>query len=202
MATLTLPGNDLLSVVTLSDRGASPPSWETMFAWPRAGDADIPYDGETMADRNRWATRLDQAVLAADRAVLLVASGTSCFATAWWARLSPASYVSKVAGALLFTPYDTDPDARPRMLEKFASPHIALPFPSAILDAHAIPDDRVRTLAESWGSRFVDSAEGQRGSARGTCWHQAEALIMRLSARVVERDMRIAATVGVTVDAQ
>jgi uncharacterized protein len=194
MTSLALPTGDLFSIVTTSDRGARSPSWKSLLNWPRFGDTHIDYATDTPAQRNLWAARLDEAVLRADRPVLLVASGESCFATAWWARLSPTSYVSRVAGALLFTPLkrSTGSDAP----EKFASPRVALPFPSAIVNR--APDDRLLALAENWGSRFLDTGWDAPAVGDTNAWQAAQAAVMRLTALVVERDMRVAGTVGLT----
>lgn len=191
MTSMALTNGDLFSIVTTADRGGRTPSWKSLLNWPRLGHDHVDYAAETPAQRNIWAARLDEAVLRADKPVLLIAGGESCFATAWWARLSPASYVSRVAGALLFTPNarkGADPD-------KFASPRVALPFPSAIVQGQRAPDARILALAESWGSRFLDQPRNLSPSA----WDQAQDAIMRLTARVVERDMRVAECFDITL---
>lgn len=101
--------------------------------------------------RNLWAARLDEAVRLAEEPVFLVAHGVSCFAVAWWARLSPASYVEKVAGALFLGPLGSAVQASPDQL--FAGPAIRVPFPSVIADRVA----DARELARNWGSRFVET---------------------------------------------
>src|SRR4051812_24931691 len=102
MTSLALHAN-AFSIVTIG-RGSRTPVWKALLDWPRFGDTHVDYAADTPARRNLWAARLDEAVLHADKPVLLIASGESCLATAWWARLSPSGYVSKVAGALLFAP--------------------------------------------------------------------------------------------------
>lgn len=194
MASLALQTGDLFSVITTGRHGREP-AWKSLLNWPRFGDAHVDYAAETNAQRNIWAAHLDEAVMRADKPVLLVASGESCFAAAWWARLSPASYVSKVAGALLFTPLSrgrTPTDT----LEKFASPRVALPFPSAIVSGTAT-DARVQSLAESWGSGFLDTAWDEPALTGASAWQQAQGAVMRLTARMVEHDMRIARTLRV-----
>jgi hypothetical protein len=125
--------------------------------------------------------------------VLLVADGANCLATAWWARLSPASYVSKVAGALLFAPHGDAATA-----ERFASPRIALPFPSAIFDGRSVQRAaEVRALAESWGSRVVEDGPARLDAPPSPAWQQAQAILMRLTAGVVERELRVAEALGV-----
>jgi predicted alpha/beta hydrolase family esterase len=101
--------------------------------------------------------------------VLLVAEGAGCFAAAWWARLSPADYVGRVAGALFFEPGAKD-EAR------FASPRVALPFPSVV-----VGDAEMRALADGWGSSVVDGDEGP--------FVRAQRAVQRFTATVVEREV-------------
>lgn len=179
------------SVVTLVDRDRLAP-WETLFDWPRLGQDHLELSLDTLTQRNLWAARLDEAVIAADRAVLLLASGASCAAAAWWARLSPRPYVSRIAGAFLFAPAGdgTGDDADGTML---ASPDTPLPFPSVIVDGdEAIAGERLRTLADGWGSRIVRRPDRARHPAGPPAWRHAQRLFLRLSAGVVARDVRLA----------
>lgn len=185
MTSLALPAGDLFSVITTGERDSRAASWKSLLNWPRFGDHHVDYEADTPAQRNRWAVRMDEAVMRAEKPVLLVASGETCHAAAWWARLSPTPYVSRVAGALLFAPLDRKRDAD----DRFASPRIVLPFPSAVVGADSgALDQRVLALAEGWGSRFVEQGRDTEEGA----WQQAQNLVLRLTARVVERDMRIA----------
>ena len=170
------------SIVTTSDRATRAPAWKSLLNWPRFGDAHVDYTADTAKQRNLWAARLDEAVRRADKPVLLIASGESCVAAAWWARLSPADYVSKVAGALLFAPRG------PHGEDLFASPRAPLPFPSAVLERHTTR--RALAFAESWGSGLLE--DGWQAEDEGSAWQQAQTALIRLTARVVERDMRIA----------
>jgi uncharacterized protein len=139
--------------------------------------------------RNLWAARLDGAVLAAERPVLLVADGASCFAAAWWARLSPSSYVSRIAGALLLDPGADDAAG-------FASPRVPLPFPSIVVSDRKAAE-RLAALAESWGSGMAQAPAliGRRGGK----WHAAQEALARITARVVERELRVADTLAVAL---
>jgi len=194
MTAIALPSSDYFSVITTADRRSRTP-WRALLNLPRFGDAHIDYADETEAQRTLWAARLDEAVRRAERPVLLVASGASCFATAWWARLSPASYVSRVSGALLFSPVGRA--ARSDASEKFASPRISLPFPSAVI-ARDGEEARLRALVEDWGSGLLVPG-GHDRVASGGAWQQAHALLSRATARVVENRMRVADALGVAL---
>ncbi|MET4895935.1 alpha/beta hydrolase [Sphingomonadaceae bacterium jetA1] len=188
----TLRLNEPFSIITLplAGRERSLP-WEKRFAWPRQGDVQLPFDARTRETRDAWAARLDHAVAHADRAVLLVAEGTACLASIWWARLSPVHYVSKVAGAMFFQPPPID--TLDRMSgQLFASPDAALPFPSLVVDE--APNGLA--LARTCGARLLDGATAPAGPAG--MWRQAQRLIERLSAGVVEQDMRVLRSLGIT----
>ncbi|WP_404334683.1 alpha/beta hydrolase [Sphingomonas sp. MMS12-HWE2-04] len=181
MAALALPAN--LSLITIGGDGA--PVWARLFERPIAAD-HIPFKVRTAADRNLLAAKLDAAVTGADRAVLILAEGASCFATAWWARLSPRSYVERVAGALFLDPVDQAPGV-PGLLETFASPRVTLPFPSIVLEGQAArrtATREVRALALSWGSGLVASGHADSPLAR------TKRVIERFTAQVVDHDVQ------------
>ena len=52
----------------------------------------------------RWALQLDTALCRPGEPTLVVAQGLACLAVAWWAQLSPKSYLQRVAGALFVSP--------------------------------------------------------------------------------------------------
>lgn len=194
MTMIAAANGNLFSVITT---GAPPPlALRTLLGLPPRGETHLDYAAATDTQRNIWATHLDQAVLRAEKPVLLVASGASCFATAWWARLSPGDYVSRIAGALLFDPLERDDE--PELQARFASPRIALPFPSVVLGGRRTSgqaSERTMALAEDWGSgvaRFPGFAR-----RAGAQWRVAHDAVTRATARIVERRMRVADALGI-----
>ena len=176
-AVLTMPNR--FSIITIAAQGVGAPSWNTRLRWPIFGDDHVAFGDEER--RGIWAAQLDAAVMRADRAVVLVAEGVGCHAASWWARLSPASYVARVAGALLFDP----PAEGARDREAFASPSIALPFPSLVLAGDAAtPGEAI----EGWGSRLIDGHRQRQGDLRP--WRSAQRLVERVTAKVIERDVQ------------
>jgi uncharacterized protein len=172
-----------LSLVTIGER--SLPAWAAVPPAHR----HIACSARTRTERNLLAAKLDEAVTQADRAVLLLAQGAGCFATAWWARLSPASYVARVAGALFFEPEGEGRASAQALLDTFASPRIALPFPSILVnsaDGRALPP-QFSAIAEGWGSRVAVEAESDNPLAR------TRRAILRFAAAVVEHDVYTAA---------
>lgn len=176
-AALTVPNR--FSIITIAAPGVEAPAWNARLRWPSQGDQHVALeDGER---RGIWAAQLDAAVMRADRAVVLVAEGIGCHAASWWARLSPSNYVSRLAGALLFDP----PSDGARDREAFASPAVALPFPSLVLagDTATAPGDAI----DSWGSRLIDGHRQRQGDLRP--WRSAQRLVERVTAKVIERDV-------------
>ncbi len=182
---LALTTRDPFSIITLpGGDGAGPPAWDRLLAWPARGDAELPFTATSAAQRNLWAARLDEAVAQADRAVLLVAQGASCAAAAWWARLSPSQYVDRVAGAFLFMP-----DGGQGRDTLFASPAAALPFPSVVVTERE-GEDTMASFARSCGSRLL-AVSHAAGPRQPTMWRQAQRMIERVAAGIVEYDMRV-----------
>lgn len=187
MGALALP--DGLSLVTIAGNGRAP--WASLLHWPERGEAHVPLRARTQGERNLLGAKLDAAVTQTDRAVLLLAQGAGCFATAWWARLSPASYVARVAGAIFFQPDESHEDDG-ELRDAFASPRTRLPFPSVVVGASAVhggalPD--LRALADSWGSRVVV----ERGARAEGAFDRTRRAIARFTAGVVQRDLDTAA---------
>lgn len=127
MALAAIP-NDFFSVITAGNHTSGILQAILGAGQPVGAHLDDPTDIDRQ--RSLWAAKLDHAILRAERPVLLVARGQSCFAATWWARLSPRDYIARVAGALFIDPLEADGAAAAR----FASPRIRLPFPSLLLN--------------------------------------------------------------------
>src|SRR5262245_51279744 len=115
--------------------------------------------------------RLTDAVVAADRPVVLVAHSLGTSLTMRWSFEQPAN-VKKVAGAFLVAPTDRDRfDASPTSPVRGWGPMILkrLPFPSMVLASgndDRVSLDRAEVFAKAWGSTLVDVGSlGHIGSA-------------------------------------
>lgn len=176
---IVLPAQRLTLVSLLGDEQS--PALSRLLHMPAFRDArHVAIHSHTVAQRNLTASRIDAAINEADRAVLLIAQGAGCLAAAWWARLSPRSYVDRVAGALLVAP-----EARLVDAGAFASPSSSLPFPSIVVGA----DDASQRLAGAWGSRLVDGPLpiGQQQTSS-----RFQSIITRFTSAIVESDVRAA----------
>lgn len=181
---------DLFSIVTIAEAGSQPPAWQSRLRWPGTGDAHIALEMHRPRRQSVWATQLDDAVMQADRAVLFVAEGVGCFAASWWARLSPSHYVSKVAGAVLLDPVAPPQDGDKRPL--FASPAVALPFPSLVLtdrDRDLALDPALGAHVDAWGSRMLAGGR-QRAAGDPRAWSSAQRLVRRIGRAVIANDLR------------
>lgn len=154
MPSFALPNADLLDILTLSDGGDPPPSWAREWAESVAVHGHVDVGPRRSARRNLWATRLDEAVRRAERPIVIVAYGVSCFALAWWGRLSPAPYFERVTGALLVRPLGPGVSASSQGARDYAGPRTPLPFASIVV-GDGERDRRASTLARAWGSDFI-----------------------------------------------
>jgi uncharacterized protein len=181
--TLVTAPLERFSVITTGNGPAR--ALSALFDAPLRSDAHLDYSSETPRQRSLWAAKLDSAILHAERPVLLVANGASCFAATWWARLSPRDYINRVAGALLIDPIAGEGDAA-----LFASPKIRLPFPSLLLSGDT-PDtaitERVQALATGWGSAVGGIPQLPHARRSGSHWQGARELVLRMTAGIVER---------------
>lgn len=175
-------GSASLDLVTIGDRDRLSPLRDMALGQHRFV-AHLSADHDSQSARNILAARLDRVVADAEARVMLIAEGAGCFAAAWWARLTPANYVSRVAGAVFYAPV-ADAQAARAAASHFASPKTRLPFPSLLIDDRdALKDDALDALAIGWGSRpfgMIDEAE--------TPWRRARRIVTRFTASVVEFD--------------
>lgn len=106
----------------------------------------------------RWALQLDAVMANRAEPAVILAQGVACLAVAWWAQLSPRSYLRNIRGAVLLSPlsYGFGQSAIARNVR--LSPATKLPFPSIVACDPSPAVEQVLALADSWGSRFVDAS--------------------------------------------
>ncbi|MGY2736787.1 alpha/beta hydrolase [Sphingomonas sp. UYP23] len=103
----------------------------------------------------RWALQLDAMLARRDAPVVIVAHGIACRAVAWWAQLSPRSYLRAVTGALFHAPLQVGFDALAAAAAMQHGPAFRLPFPSVVINDPTFQVEETLALADAWGSRFV-----------------------------------------------
>lgn len=147
---LTVPGID----------NSGPAHWQTLWEQELSDCHRAELGMWSRPHRNSWVTKLNAAIVAARRPVVLVAHSLGCHAVAWWNELEPKSS-ERVVGALLVAPPNLVGVPKDSRLSVFAPlVRTRLRFPSILA---ASEDDPYATLGQSrkmarlWGSRFVNA---------------------------------------------
>lgn len=127
--------------------------WEALHGFRRVDQHDW-----MTPRRGDWIARLEDVILGSDGPVVLVAHSLGCILTAAWAQVSRST--TRVQGALLVAPGDPERDELRGVLPSWA-PIVRdrLPFPSLLLGSHDDPYcslAKAKSLADAWGSRFID----------------------------------------------
>ncbi len=127
--------------------------WETLHGFRRVDQHDW-----MTPRRGDWIARLEDVILGSDGPVVLVAHSLGCILTAAWAQVSRST--ARVQGALLVAPGDPERDELRGVLPSWA-PIVRdrLPFSSLLLGSHDDPYcslAKAQSLADAWGSRFID----------------------------------------------
>lgn len=104
----------------------------------------------------RWALQLDAVFAHRRDPIVILAQGVACLAVAWWARLSPHSYVKAIQGALFLTPLSVGFGQDAIAAAARQGPSTRLPFPSVLAGMTSPFVGRSLALADEWGSRFVE----------------------------------------------
>jgi prephenate dehydrogenase len=133
--------------------------------------------------REDWVKRISEEVSRAPGPIVFAAHSLGCIALAHWAQAAP-DQISKIKGALLVAPADTDHLA-PQIKGFSPVPLQALPFPSVVVassnDSY-LSNDRARKFARAWGSKFEDAGPaGHLNSESGLGdWPEGKRLIRNL----------------------
>lgn len=173
---LTVPGLD----------NSGPGHWQTIWEQERADCERVELGMWSQPHRNSWVTALNSAIRQAGRPVVLAAHSLGCLAVAWWAALESQPYGIPVAGALLVAPPDVDAAGPDMRVAGFGpAPKVILPFPSVVIASSNDPFigvERANSLAQFWGSHFVDIGEGGHINADSGFgeWRQGQEWLDRL----------------------
>lgn len=103
----------------------------------------------------RWALQLDAVFARREAPVVILAHGIACRAVAWWAQLSPRSYLRAIQGALFHAPLQVGVDQRAAAAAMRSGPAYRLPFASIVISDPSCQVAQTLALADAWGSRFV-----------------------------------------------
>ncbi|PTM46232.1 serine hydrolase [Sphingomonas aerolata] len=130
----------------------------------------------------RWALQLDAAFARREEPAVIPAQGVACLAVAWWAQLSPRSYLQAIEGAVLLSPLSVGFGQEAIAAAARPGPTTRLPFPSVVACAPGPFIDRVLALADRWGSHFVErgSIAAQAPTTRNATPTEDEARLIAL----------------------
>ena len=158
-----------------SDPGHWQSRWEAVY-----GDQRVEQHDWMRPLRGDWQVQLEEAVLAADRPVVLAAHSLGCILVAAWAAHSKNT--ARVRGALLVAPADLERDDLRQLIPGWA-PVVRqrLPFAAHVVASSDDPYSelaRSRQLAADWGARLselgplghINAESGLGNWAEGRHW--------------------------------
>lgn len=165
-------------------QNSGPEHWQSH--WQRLyGDQRVEQHDWLRPLRGDWTARLQDAVLAADAPVLLVAHSLGCVLAAWWAAHSPLA-ATRVQGALLVAPGDVErADVAPQLAGWAPLARQKLPFAATLVASSNDPYcrlERAQQLAQDWGAGWVNAgACGHINADSGLgAWPEGRALLQAL----------------------
>ena len=189
-----MPWEPHTTVIVPGLRGHVEDHWQTRLAARLPNAVVVPSFGRDKRDLAGRVADLHRVIAEADAPVTIVAHSAGVLTTVHWAW----QHDLPVRGALLATPPDLArplPAGYPSLRELGAHgwlpiPQVPLDFPSIVAAStnDELGDfDRVRALAGSWGSRFIDIGPvGHLNPASGYGdWPGAEALLDVLSGELL-----------------
>lgn len=165
-------GQEPLILIVPGLENSGPTHWQTLWEEQRTDCVRVDLGMWDRPHRNTWVNKLNLAIRAADRPVILVAHSLGCMAVSWWAKLEQPGLDSPVIGALLVAPPDVDFFPLDDRLVAFSpTPSEPLPFPSILVGSQNDPYlgyRSARRMARLFGSRFADAGRvGHINTASG-----------------------------------
>jgi uncharacterized protein len=143
-------------------RISTPDHWLSRWAEERTDCRRVDQESLDEPDPVRWLARIDDAVDAAAKPVVLVAHSLGCLAVAAWALLSKRAEQGKVA-ALLVAPCDPNQGKATDLVKRFGCfAFTRLPIPVTVIASSNDPYatiSRGYAIARSWGADVVDAGE-------------------------------------------
>lgn len=136
--------------------GSGEQHWQTRWEGLQPMASRVGQDDWERPDPGSWVERLDAAVRAAEKPVILIAHSLGCITVAHWVRETGGR---GVAAALLVAPADVERTLVAPELQGFAPiPGEQLPFAARVVASDNDPcctPERAETLAQRWGADLV-----------------------------------------------
>lgn len=156
--------------------------WQALY-----GDTRVQQHDWMRPLRGDWLIQLEEAILASDKPVALVAHSLGCIQTAAWASVSRQTH--RVCAAFLVAPGDAEqPDLRAQLPTWQPIAMAPLPFASALVVSRNDPYcrfDRAQALAQAWGCAVHDMGHAGHINADSGLgdWPQGHAWLQQLVAQ-------------------
>lgn len=170
-------------ILVVPESGADHGAWSRYVAARGEDAAVVDLGSWDSPQRNIWVNKLNLMIDRCERPVVLVASGLSCLAVAWWAEYERPAYGDPVVGALLLDPPSgQDKDRDPRVSRFGFCPENALPFPTIVasFDTAEEKRDHGRAIARLWGADyFADGEQDDRRAPVPGLFHRRGAQLWR-----------------------
>jgi len=186
---ISVRDNEVPLFLTVPGLGNSGPDhWQTLWEQDSDDFQRVELGLWNAPHRTLWVNKLNLAIRATSRPVVLVAHSLGCLAVAWWAKYERPQEGAPVIGALLVAPPEVDAHPLdPRLLPFAPAPMGQLPFRSILVGSRNDPYmkfHRARRLASFWGSSFVDAGAAGHINAESRLgkWHFGKRLLDRLGA--------------------
>jgi predicted alpha/beta hydrolase family esterase len=161
---------------------SGPQHWQTLWERANPGFRRVVQRDWQYPIRAEWVETLTREIRGTAQPAVVVAHSLGCIALAHCA----SGGALPLKGALLVAPPDVEDPDFPPVIEGFAPvPRARLPFPSVVVASRNDPFaafERSRSLAEAWGSQFVDAGRGGHLNADAGFgpWPVGEALLAEL----------------------
>ena len=136
---------------------SGPEHWQSLWEQANRGFRRVVQRDWQYPIRTEWVETLAREIRRAGRPPVVVAHSLGCLAVVHCA----SAGAPPLQGALLVAPPDVEDPDFPSLIEGFAPiPHARLAFQSIVVASRNDPFtdfERARSLADAWGSRFVDA---------------------------------------------
>ena len=183
---------DLVTLILPGIGNSGPEHWQSH--WERRDGScrrveQQEWDAPRCAD---WIARLDEAIAAESRPIILVAHSSACALVAHWAATASPDRTARARAALLVAPSDPDGPNYPVGPTGFSPvPLRRLPFPSTVVassDDRYVSEARARQFANAWNSRFVllENAGHINAASGHGAWPEGYALLSELRSTLPE----------------
>jgi predicted alpha/beta hydrolase family esterase len=172
---------------------SGPDHWQSHWERDHPDYQRVQQDDWNRPDRQDWLRKINEAVRQSNPPIILVAHSLGCIAAVGWTGPADSRSRSRVAGAFLVAPADTERHGAPDVLHTWRPvPLFKLPFPSVVVASRTDDSasfERSELFARAWGSSLVDAGDaGHIHTAAGYGpWPEGHRLLCNFVVRVLRK---------------